>query len=83
MSNDKDNQNKSHNNQEELMLSKYFTFLYNECKRLSNNSVNSEEIRQFINTPQGKSGFESFCKKQNHVSEKPRPKSIKSFQEKI
>lgn len=56
------------------MRSKYFTFLYNECKRSSKLPVDSNEIMQFINSPEGERGFRIFCAQKIINTEQPRPK---------
>ncbi len=63
------------------MHAQYFTFLYNECKRLSAEHVNSDEIRQFINSPDGRRGFKAFCAQKTNSDAQSRPKHIKNLLE--
>jgi hypothetical protein len=42
------------------MANAYFTFLYNECKRLSNTPVDIQAIKDFINSPEGQKGYKAF-----------------------
>lgn len=65
------------------MRSKYFTFLYNECKRLSAAPVDSQEIKRFIDSPDGERGFKSFCAQQKKPVISTRPKSIGTLLESI
>lgn len=52
------------------MINSYFTFLYNECKRLSPASVDVSQIKNFINSPIGQKGFEAFCSMRGFSIEK-------------
>lgn len=42
------------------MTNAYFTFLYSECKRLSNTPVDIQAIKDFMNSPEGLEGYRSF-----------------------
>ena len=61
------------------MHNRYFTFLYNECKRKSNTNIDSSEITRFINSPEGERGYKAFCAMQNQPQAQPRPKSAKDL----
>lgn len=56
------------------MRNRYFTFLYSECKRKSNTSIDSSEINQFIDSPEGERGYQAFCAMQKQPMAQPRPK---------
>ncbi len=58
------------------MRTRYFTFLYNECKRISCADVNSDQINQFIESKEGQRGLEAFCAMQNPMPVQSRPKKV-------
>lgn len=57
------------------MRQSYFTFLYNECKRVSTASVDISQIKEFLKSPEGQKGYGRFCSMRGQATQK---KSIKS-----
>jgi hypothetical protein len=56
------------------MMNLYFTFLYNECKRLCNANIDINQIKDFINSPEGQRGLRIFCAQNKQKHEFSRPK---------
>ena len=58
------------------MKQSYFTFLYNECKRLNPSGADVAQIKQFIESPEGQKGYQAFCVMRGHKPEKNNVKSV-------
>jgi hypothetical protein len=71
--------NTTHDNILSRIEREYISFLYDNARRASNVTVTIDQIQQFITTPEGQKGFESFSAMRKTTKPSKQPERIGAF----
>ncbi len=71
--------NATHDNTLSRLEREYVSFLYNNARHTSNVTVTVSQIQEFIRSPEGQRGFESFKAMNKPQKQQKQPERIGAF----